>query len=34
MVGRASFRAGHVGANLVVDELTEVLPPPDDPADS
>lgn len=34
MVGRASFRAGHVGANLVVDELTEVLPPPEDPADS
>ena len=31
MVGRASFRAGHVGADLVVDELTDVLPPPEAP---
>ena len=31
MVGRASFRAGHVGADLVVDELTDVLPPPEVP---
>jgi multicomponent Na+:H+ antiporter subunit G len=31
MVGRASFRAGQVRHDLlVVDELTEVLPPPED----
>jgi multicomponent Na+:H+ antiporter subunit G len=34
MVGRASFRAGHVGSNLVVDELTGVLPPPQDSGES
>jgi multicomponent Na+:H+ antiporter subunit G len=34
LVGRASFRAGHVGSDLVVDELTGVLPPPDESAGS
>jgi len=33
MVGRASFRAGQVDVDrLVVDELSEVLPPPEPPA--
>jgi multicomponent Na+:H+ antiporter subunit G len=34
MVGRAAFRAGHVGSDLVIDELTDVLPPPEEPAGS
>ena len=34
MVGRAAFRAGNAGSDLVVDELSRVLPPPDRSDDS